>query len=140
MVFEYLKLIHFYYLVSFGFVPNENFFRYYEDSIYVAIASSDNKYLFTNDVEIEFTSPKEFYYIGGTIQTNFARRNKSHSMFVIQNSYNFSTGLRIDKIEFGYTHYCTHPIAMSLSNKGNKNSVYGAYDKFHISISNKRRE
>ena len=130
-----IQSLHILYTLSVGFYSSEkesyigvNFRP--EGSLYY-----EQKNFFETSFDIEVLSPKKHFFIGGQF-INHAKIEDRLPFTPIEGLYYSKCGIRLDKIEIGYTHYCRHPIASHYENKIGFNRRYSASDKWYITFSN----
>ena len=63
-------------------------------------------------------------------------QKKETTFKTYQCSFNLNLGARLSKLEIGWNHFCTHPLAMSINNNALPNSIYGSYNEIYIKIGN----
>lgn len=129
-IISYLKLINIYYSLTLGIIPNNNFVNY-EDQL-----CFDPKIMYHANMEMTFKTPKEIFFIGGGYENHYVKQGGRLTFTALQDAFIFSTGIKLYNIQIGYTHYCTHPLAFSVSNTASDRAKYGAYDEIYIKIGN----
>lgn len=128
---SYLKLIEFYYLLTAGVIPHNRFVNY-EDMI-----NFDPAVMYHAVIQVELVSPKKYLFFAGGFENYYAKGPDGLFFTALQDAFVFQTGFRLYKFELGYQHYCTHPLAFSVSNTASLRAKYGSYDEIYLRISNR---
>ncbi len=127
----WLKLLNYYYFLTAGLIPHNNFINY-EDKLCFAPAV-----MYHINIATEISSPKNIFYIGGGFENYYVKTDKKMFFTALQDAFIFKTGIRYLNFELGYQHYCTHPLAFSISNSASMRSKYGSYDEIFVKLTNK---
>lgn len=90
------------FLLEIGIIPRENFVIY-ETPEYVF----DQAVYIQMECELEITP---YFFLGGSIRTYAWKEKEGISFWPWRDGYMFNAGLRYKIFEFGFRHYCTHPI------------------------------
>lgn len=134
--FAFLQKLNFYYSLTMAFMPRNDFIIYGNDPIYELQWSHEEKVYYT-DIEVEMASPKDIIFVGGSIKTVFTPKDNSYTNIPLRDAFRFYFGLRYDRFELGFRHYCTHPVALYIHNKANEFSIHGSYREIYLQISNR---
>ena len=119
-----------------GLMPLNDFAMWQVDAVYAEYISQP-KISYYADYQGEISTPKDVFFIGGWIKCVFQPSAKSKNMVPLREAYNFHAGIRYDRFEIGFKHFCMHPLALHINNKGSDYAIYGAYEEIYIKIESK---
>lgn len=132
---EFLNALNLCTTILVGVVPSSTYLRYHDDKILQWQTNSNVDYRVAIDVEI--STPKEIFFIGGGFNCFFAPVNYNHTNLPLQNGYTLNTGFRVSVFELGYTHFCSHPAVDPSTNKGNAYARNYIYDEIYLKFEKK---
>ena len=133
---DFLTKLNFYYSLTLACMPMNDMVDYSLDSIYGDYLLS-NGISYYADIDLEFSTPKDHFFIGGGFKSVFAPKENLRSFVPLRDAFDFNIGMRYNRFQLGFRHYCTHPVALAVHNRPNKYAIHGAYEEIYLTISNR---
>jgi hypothetical protein len=114
-----------------GLLPNTNAAMYQPDP---RVAVEDLGFYALLEATVEAYG----FYVGGEMRCFFWKEQRRLSFWPERMQYGFKAGWRCEHVEFGFRHYCVHPVLPYLALTGAPKQEWElAYEEFFVRVSGK---